>query len=138
MKSALAGLPLDHLGVAVESLEAASLPYTLLGLAAEGDDETVTSQRVRVRTFRSGESLLELLEPTSPESPIRAFLDRRGPGLHHLALRVAGLETEIARLKDAGARFASESPQRGRHSTRVVFLHPKWTGGVLIELVEYP
>lgn len=138
MNKTLAGVPLDHLGVAVVNLEAASLPYTLLGLLPVGDDETVAAQRVRVRTFRSGDSFIELLEPTSPESPIQTFLDRRGPGLHHLALRVIGLETEVDRLKDAGARFISEVPQPGRHRTRVVFLHPKWTGGVLVELVEHP
>lgn len=134
----LAGLPLDHIGVATSDLDAASLPYTLLGLPCEGEDEVISAQGVRVRAFRSGDSLVELLEPTTPESPIRTFLDRRGPGLHHLALRVAGLEAEMERLKEAGARFVSETPQGGRHGTRVVFLHPKWAGGVLLELVEHP
>lgn len=138
MNPLLAGLPLDHVGVATPDLETASLPYTLLGLPLEGDDEVVPSQGVRVRTFRSGDALVELLEPTTSESPIRTFLEKRGPGLHHLALRVEGLEREMVRLRGAGARFVSETPQAGRHGTRVVFLHPKWTGGVLLELVEHP
>ncbi len=83
---------------------------------------------------------MELLEPTTPESPVQKFLDKRGPGLHHLALRVAGLEGEINRLLAQGAQFVSAepAPSPGRHGTRVVFLHPNWTGGVLVELVEYP
>jgi len=134
----LYGLPLDHVGVAVEDLDAASQPYLLLGLPPDGEDEELPAQGVRVRAFRSGGSLLELLEPTTPQSPIRAFLDRRGPGLHHLALRVEGLEGEVERLLAADAQFVSTEPRGGRHGTRVVFLHPKWAGGVLVELVEHP
>ena len=132
------GLPLDHVGVAVRNLDEAATPYRLLGLTPEGDDEEIASQGVRVRTLRCGESLLELLEPTTPESPIRTFLDKRGPGMHHLALRVNDLKHEIARLSAQGARFVSTTPRPGRHGTRVVFLHPSWTGGVLVELVEHP
>jgi methylmalonyl-CoA/ethylmalonyl-CoA epimerase len=134
----LQNLTLDHVGIATPDLDAASAPFELLGLPRDSDDEEISQQGVRVRAFRSGESLVELLEPTTQESPIRGFLERRGPGLHHLALRVARLEEEMARLKAAGARFVSDDPQRGRHGTRVVFLHPKWAGGVLVELVEHP
>lgn len=132
------GLPLDHVGVAVQNLDEAAAPYRLLGLTPEGDDEEIASQGVRVRALRCGESLLELLEPTTSDSPIRTFLDRRGPGMHHLALRADDLENEIARLSTQGARFVSATPRPGRHGTRVVFLHPSWTGGVLVELVEHP
>lgn len=133
------GLPLDHIGIAVYDLEAGSRPYELLGLVPD-DDEELAAQGVRVRALRGGESLVELLEPTRPESPVQKFLDKRGPGLHHLALRVAGLEDEITRLLAQGARFVSAepAPSPGRHGTRVVFLHPGWTGGVLVELVEHP
>lgn len=131
-------LPLDHIGVAVWTLDEGSAPYRLLGLIPTGDDEEVASQGVRVRTFRAGESLVELLEPTTADSPLRAFLDKRGPGLHHLALRVADLDAEIARLQAEGARFAAAEPRPGRHDTRVAFLHPSWAGGVLLELVEHP
>ena len=132
------GLALDHVGVAVVNLEEASQPYTLLGLKPEGEDEMLLEQGVRVRAFRVGESLLELLEPTTQDSPIARFIQKRGAGLHHLAFRVASLEGEIARLAEAGAPFISEQPSPGRHGTRVVFLHPQWTGGVLVELVEHP
>ncbi len=91
-----------------------------------------------MRTFRVGESLLELLEPLTPESPIARFIEKRGSGLHHLAFRVVGLEDQVARLQSEGAPFLSDAPGPGRHATRVIFLHPKWTGGVLVELVEYP
>ena len=133
----LKGLPIDHLGVAVESLERAAEPYALLGLPQVGEDELIAEQFVRVRALRAGESLVELLEPTSPESPVAKFLTARGPGLHHVALRVEGLEPHIARLSKLGARFVSKEPRAGRAGTRVVFLHPKWSGGVLVELVEH-
>lgn len=132
------GLPLDHLGVAVHSLLEGSRPYKPLGLVPDGNDEEIAAQGVRVRVFRCGESLVELLEPTTPESPIQRFLDKRGPGLHHLALRVEHLETEITRLIGEGAQFISTEPHPGRRGTRVIFLHPKWTGGVLVELIEHP
>ena len=134
---AIDDLAIDHVGVAVRDLDEASRPYRLLGLAQLGADEEIPGQRVRVRAFGLGESLLELLEPTHPGSPIAAFLDKRGPGLHHLALRVADLEAEIARLQALGAVFISPEPRPGRAGTRVVFLHPKWAGGVLLELLEH-
>ena len=129
--------PIDHIGIAVENLEDASKPYTLIGLPVLGEDEVIESQYVKVRAIQTGESLLELLEPTSPESPIAAFLQKRGPGLHHVALRVETLEHEIIRLKQEGARFISDIPRAGRAGTKVIFLHPKWAKGVLIELVEH-
>lgn len=133
----LQGLPIDHLGIAVRSLEEASHPYKLMGLPQMGEDEHIASQHVKVRALQAGESLLELLEPTSPESPIARFLDKRGPGLHHVALRVGAVEAEVLRLKDLGAQFIDETPRPGRAGTKVVFLHPKWTKGVLVELVEH-
>lgn len=132
------GLPLDHIGIAVRDLEGASAPYRLLGLEPEGDDESISAQGVRVRTFRAGESLVELLEPTAPDSSIARFIEKRGTGLHHIALRVENLESEIARLSESGAEFINPQPSPGRHGTSVVFLHPRWVGGVLVELVEYP
>ena len=133
----LQGLPIDHLGIAVKDLEAASLPYQLLGLPSEGEDEPIESQGVKVRALRAQGSLLELLEPTSSDSPIAKFIAKRGEGLHHIALRVNNLEEEVARLSAEGARFISTEPRAGRANTRVVFLHPKWANGVLIELVEH-
>jgi methylmalonyl-CoA/ethylmalonyl-CoA epimerase len=128
--------PIDHIGIATTDLELASAPYRAIGLEPL-PDEDVLSQAVRVRAFKSGHSLIELLMPLDAGSPIQAFLERRGAGLHHLALRVDDLETEIARLQALGAVFISPVPRIGRAGTRVVFLHPKWCGGVLIELVEH-
>ena len=129
--------PIDHIGIATTDLEAASAPYTAIGLEPLGADEDVISQAVRVRAFKSGDSLIELLMPLDASSPIQGFVEKRGAGLHHLALRVDHLETEIARLQLMGAVFISPVPHAGRAGTRVVFLHPKWCGGVLIELVEH-
>ncbi len=132
------GLPLDHLGIAVVNLETASKPYELLGLVRDGDDEEVLSEGVRVRLLRSGASTVELLEPLTPESPLQTFLDKRGPGMHHAAFRTPDLGADIARLSAGGAELIGSEPRPGRHGTKVIFLHPKWTGGVLVELVEYP
>lgn len=129
--------PIDHLGIAVADLDAASHPYSALGLPRTHADEDVPDQQVRVRTFHGGGILLELLAPTAPESPIARFLERRGPGLHHMALRVDDLESEIERLRREGAEFIDTTPRPGRAGTRVAFLHPRWAGGVLIELVEH-
>ena len=129
--------PIDHIGIATADLESASIPYRAIGLEPLLPDEDVPSQMVRVRVFKAGDSLIELLMPTDASSPIQGFLEKRGAGLHHLALRVDHLETEIARLQTLGAVFISPTPRVGRSGTRVVFLHPKWCGGVLIELVEH-
>jgi methylmalonyl-CoA/ethylmalonyl-CoA epimerase len=129
--------PVDHIGIATPDLETASVPYRLIGLKPLEPDEEVASQRVKVRAFQAGESLIELLVPTSPDSPIQRFLEQRGAGLHHVALRVDHLEAEIERLQTQGAVFINPEPRAGRAGTRVVFLHPKWSGGVLIELVEH-
>ena len=132
------GLPLDHVGVAVWQLDEGSRPYGLLGLVQDGDDEEVLTQGVRVRTLQGGGSWVELLEPVSPESPLQKFLEKRGPGVHHLAFRVDDLEAEISRLQFEGAPFIDPEPKPGRGGSRVVFLHPSWAGGVLVELVEHP
>ena len=132
------GLPLDHVGVAVRTLDEGSRAYQLLGLTVDGDDEEVLTQGVRVRTLQGGGSLVELLEPTSQGSPLVKFLEKRGPGVHHLAFRVDDLDAEITRLQLEGAPFIDSEPKPGRGGSRVVFLHPSWAGGVLIELVEHP
>lgn len=133
----LAGLPLDHVAIAVRDLDAATGPYLLLGLAAEGDDETVGGQGVTVRALRGGTALVELLAPTSEASPIARFLERRGPGLHHIALRVHDLDAEIVRLLAEGVPLLDEQPRPGRAGSRVAFVHPSFADGVLIELVEH-
>lgn len=128
---------LDHLGIATPDLDQGSAPYLALGLCAEGPDEEVAHQGVRVRAFRAGDTLIELLAPTRAESPVATFLERRGPGLHHTAYRVSSLDAEVARLSALGAPFLGPAAA-GRAGTRVAFLHPRWGGGTLIELVEHP
>jgi methylmalonyl-CoA/ethylmalonyl-CoA epimerase len=128
--------PIDHIGIATPNIELGSLPYFAIGLTALPDEE-VLGQKVVVRAFQAGDSLIELLAPTDPSSPIAVFLEKRGAGMHHIALRVENLETEILRLEAEGAVFISKDPRVGRAGTRVVFLHPKWSAGTLIELVEH-
>jgi methylmalonyl-CoA/ethylmalonyl-CoA epimerase len=129
--------PIDHIGIAVNNLEIASAPYQALGFKVLGQDELVESQQVMVRAFQAGDSLIELLAPTSHESPIAAFLAKRGQGMHHIAFRVKNLEAEIAKLEQTSAAFISNVPRAGRAGTRVVFLKPSWGQGVLMELVEH-
>ncbi len=127
--------PIDHLGIAVASLEGALHFYRdQLGLEVTAR-ETVASERVNVAMLKTGESRIELLEPTEPDSVIGKFLEKHGPGLHHVSLRVPDLEAAVARLKAAGSRVLNE-PRIGAGGHRYVFIHPASTGGVLLELVE--
>lgn len=129
---------LDHIAIATPDLDEGSLPYQALGLKPEGPDEEVEAQGVMVRAFEIGDSLIELLAPTRTDSPIAKFLEKKGPGLHHTAYRVQDITAEMERLKATGAHFISTTPTSGRAGTKVAFLHPKWGGGTLIELVEHP
>jgi methylmalonyl-CoA epimerase len=125
---------LDHIGIAVRSLDAAKI-YEALGLTIE-HVETVETQKVKTAFLSVGDSNLELLEPTSPDSPIAKFIDKRGEGIHHICLRVDDLEGHLARLKAVGYRLINEAPVPGAHGCRVAFLHPAAGNGVLIELSE--
>lgn len=127
---------IDHIGIAVESIEKARAFYEkTLGLPFGGIEE-VPDQGVRVAFFQAGETRIELLEPASPESAVGRFLQKRGPGIHHLAFRVDDLEERLASLRAEGIRLIDEKPRTGAHGTRIAFLHPKDTGGVLAELCE--
>ena len=127
---------LDHVGIAVSSLtDALSFYRDTLGLEV-GPPEEVTSQRVRAHFIPVGESTLELLEATEAGSPIARFLEKRGPGLHHVALRVDDIVAALAELKGRGIRLIDESPRPGAHGALVAFLHPASTHGVLIELKQ--
>ncbi len=129
-----AGSTLDHIGIAVPDLEAALAPWTALGLV-KAAEETVASEKVRVAFLPIGPgAAIELLCPTEPASPIRAFLDKRGPGVHHLCFKVADLDAAIAELRGRGYQFAGDAPRPGAGGCRVAFLHPKAMGGVLVEL----
>lgn len=136
LPAALAAYRLDHVAIAVPDLAAGSAPWRALGLAPHGADEVVAEQGVRVRAFRVGDALVELLAPLDDDGPVGRFLARRGPGLHHLALRVDDLQAELRRLADLGAELIDRAPRRGRAGTLVAFLHPRWTGGTLVELVQ--
>lgn len=125
---------LDHIGIAVRSLDAAKI-YETLGLTIE-HTETVETQKVKTAFLSVGDSNLELLEPTSPDSPIAKFIEKRGEGIHHICLRVENIEEHLARLKAAGYRLINEAPVPGAHGCRVAFLHPAAGNGVLIELAE--
>ncbi|HEV7763627.1 MAG TPA: methylmalonyl-CoA epimerase [Thermoanaerobaculia bacterium] len=125
---------LDHIGIAVRSLASAKI-YEDLGLTIE-HVETVETQRVKTAFLSVGDSNLELLEPTSPDSPIAKFIEKRGEGIHHICLRVENIEEHLERLKAAGYRLINEAPVPGAHGCRVAFLHPSAGNGVLIELSE--
>jgi len=127
---------LDHIGIAVADLDAALRFYRdALGLEIEAPEE-VQSQRVRAHFIPAGEAALELLEATAPDSPIARYLEKRGPGLHHITLRVDDLEAALARLKARGVRLIDERPRGGAHGSLVAFIHPASTHGVLVELTQ--
>jgi len=126
---------IDHLGIAVKSLAEVKKFYEKLGLEIM-PEETVEAEKVCVAMVPVGESRIELLEPTSPDSPIAKFLEKRGPGLHHVALHVTNLAERVEELKAAGTRLINEEVKIGAGGHRYVFVHPASTGGVLLELVE--
>jgi methylmalonyl-CoA/ethylmalonyl-CoA epimerase len=126
----------NHLGIAVRSIDAQRQFYEgTLGAVFEGIEE-VADQKVRVGFFRIGDVRMELLEPTDPCSTIALFLEKRGEGLHHVAFTVADLESRITELKQSGLRMIDEVPRPGAHHMRIAFVHPKSTFGVLTELCE--
>jgi GTPase len=125
---------IDHLGIAVQSLEDSIRFYESLGLAV-AHRESVASEKVDVAMLPVGESRIELLQASSPDSPIAKFVDKRGPGLHHVALRVPDLNAAVAGLKASGARLLNE-PRAGAGGHIYVFVHPASTGGVLLELIQ--
>ncbi len=128
---------IDHLGIAVRSLRQARKFYEQLGLPVAGE-EIVEQEKVRLAMVPVGESRIELLEPTAPDSAVARFLEKRGEGLHHIALRVDDLNQTFARLKAAGTRFVSDDIKVGAGGHLYVFVHPASAGGLLLELCEDP
>jgi methylmalonyl-CoA/ethylmalonyl-CoA epimerase len=127
---------INHIGVAVRSIDAAAPFYRdVLGMTFEGT-EVVAEQKVKVAFFSVGESRIELLEPTADDSPVAKFLEKNGEGTHHVAYEVDDLVATLAQLKAAGVRLIDEVPRCGAHGTRIAFLHPKASGGVLTELCQ--
>ena len=129
-------LKIDHLGIAVNSINEGKNFWTdVLGLEFEGT-ETVEEQKVTTAFFPVGESEIELLESTSPDGPIAKYLEKKGAGLQHIAFRVENLESALQELKDKGVRLIDEKPRHGAGGAKIAFFHPKATGGLLVELCQ--
>jgi methylmalonyl-CoA/ethylmalonyl-CoA epimerase len=129
---------IDHIGIATRGIdETARFWREALALDIT-ETEEVAEQKVRVAMLALGESRIELLEATSDDSPISKFLERRGPGIHHLAVRVDDIRETLAELKQKGTRLIDEEPRVGARGCLVAFVHPSSTGGVLLELVQQP
>lgn len=127
---------IDHLGIAVDDLAAAVELYRdILGLEYAGE-ETVAEQKVRTAFFPLGESSVELLEATDPDSPIAKFIEKKGPGIHHIALRVDNVAKAIEVLLGKGVRMIDTVPRVGAHGAKIAFIHPKSTPGILVEICQ--
>lgn len=129
-------MKIDHIGIATRGIaQASSFWCETLGIKSF-ETEEVKEQGVRVAMLPVGESRIELLEATGDDSPITSFLEKRGPGIHHIALRVRNIRRTLNQLKASGARLIDETPRTGAGGCLVAFIHPSATGGVLVELVE--
>jgi methylmalonyl-CoA/ethylmalonyl-CoA epimerase len=127
---------IDHIGIAVGDLDASVAFFRdALGLELDAPEE-VPSQRVRAHFLQAGEAAIELVEPTADDSPIAKFVAKRGPGIHHVALRVDDIVAALAELKAKGVRLIDETPRPGAHHSLVAFIHPASTHGVLVELKQ--
>jgi len=126
----------DHIGVAVKSIDEAARLYTdVLGLKMHGIEE-VAEQKVKVAFIPVGDSEIELLESTSPDGPVAKFIEAKGEGIQHIAIRVADIEKALEECKAAGLRLIDEKPRKGAGGAKIAFVHPKVTNGVLLELCE--
>ena len=134
------GIRLDHIGIAVNELESGSVFWNILGLEMQGD-ELNEEQGVNIRFFGTEPSSegarIELLSPTSEDTPIGKFLQQRGPGIQQIAFRVDDLQGLLNRLNSQGVRLINETPTVGAHGSQIAFVHPSSTGGVLVELLQY-
>lgn len=128
---------ISHLGIAVKDLAAAESLFAKLLGSSEIHHEIVEDQQVRIASFKVGESVIELTAPLSESSPISKFLEKRGEGIHHMALEVDDVAAELTRLKAEGVQLIDEAPRPGAHEMQIAFLHPKSTNGVLVELCQH-
>ena len=127
---------INHIAIAVKDLDQATKFYQdAIGLSLSGV-EVVSGQKTKVGFFRIGESNIELVQPAEPGSPLDKFLETRGPGIHHICLEVDDIESEIKSLLDKGVTMIDQKPRMGAHRSKVAFIHPKSSNGILIELVE--
>ena len=130
-------MKVDHIGIATRDLnDALAVWRDALGLEVDATEEIV-EQGVRVAMLPIGETHIELLEPLNENSPVGKFLDKRGPGIHHVAIKVNDIRTSLAQLKERGARLIDETPRRGAGGCLVAFVHPASANGVLLELVQH-
>jgi methylmalonyl-CoA/ethylmalonyl-CoA epimerase len=127
---------IEHIGIAVKSLEASNILFEKLFGLPPYKEEEVVSEGVKTSFFMNGPNKIELLEATNPDSPIAKFIDKKGEGIHHIAFDVYNIEEEIKRLKEEGFVVLNEVPKKGADNKLVAFLHPKGTNGVLIELCQ--
>lgn len=127
---------LTHIGIAVKDLNTSSGVFSKLFGLQQGHTEEVAEQKVKALFFKIGEGGIELLEPTSSDSTIAKFIEKRGEGVHHLSFEVDDIEKEIARLKSEGFHMIDEKPRIGADGYRIAFIHPKSTNGVLVEISE--
>jgi methylmalonyl-CoA/ethylmalonyl-CoA epimerase len=127
---------IEHIGIAVKSIENANKIYSSLLGSSPYKMEEVKSEGVKTSFFKTGDSKIELLEATNPDSPIAKFIEKRGEGVHHIAFAVDDIHSEIVRLKKEGFVVLNETPKKGADNKLVAFLHPKSTAGVLVELCQ--
>ena len=128
-------LKIDHIGIAVKNLAESAKLYEMLGIQSTGS-EVVAEQQVKVSFFPVGDSEIELLESTSPDRPIARYIEKNGEGIQHLALRVDDIEAALEELKANGIRLIDEKPRYGAGGAKIAFVHPKSTGGILLELSQ--
>jgi methylmalonyl-CoA/ethylmalonyl-CoA epimerase len=129
---------LDHIAIAVSDLEAAIHRFAQdLGIPLSGQED-VPTEKTSTAFFPIEGTRIELVHPMGGEGPIAGFLDKRGPGLHHVCFETDDIEADVQRLREKGYQFLSDAPKPGAHGTRVIFIHPKSCGGVLIELAQHP
>src|SRR5437016_2109671 len=131
-------MKIDHIGIATRGIEDAMTFYRDALGSDVTDPEEVAEQKVRIAMLSIGESRIELLEATSADSPISKFLEKRGPGIHHIAVQVDDIRAALAKFREKGARLIDEEPRKGAGGCLVAFVHPSSTGGVLLELVQNP
>ncbi len=129
---------IDHIGIAVTDMDVAIQKYSLLTGAEPSEKETVDAQMVETSFFPVGDVKLELLSGTEKDSPVSRFVEKKGPGIHHICFEVEDLDTTIKTLSAAGLTFIDLASNQGAGGTRVAFLHPKSTGGILFEFAEHP
>lgn len=133
---------LDHVGIATYDLEESSKFWEMIGLVQVHDDEIVEEQGVKVRYFSSpngekDQAKIELLEPLGEDTPIGNFLSKKGPGIQQLCIRVENIESLLEKLYDSGIELINRTPKKGSNGALIAFIHPRSTGGVLVELSEY-